>query len=167
MLRRTLPFLLVVLSLAPVRAADRFASVSFHDVVDFKGDLDDEAVTVDRLIAFFEWLRANRWTAISLDDVDAARRGEKGAPRALDPHHVRRRLSQPLHAGVPAGAGVPRADRRRARGELDGSTRGRQGELRPEASCQGSTLFRGTRCARWRNQAWWRLLRTVTICTTA
>ena len=54
--------------------------VSFHEVVDYKGDLDDEAVTVDRLIGFFEWLRANRWTAISLDDVDAARRGEKTLP---------------------------------------------------------------------------------------
>lgn len=80
MLRHTLLFLLGALALVPVRAADRFASVSFHEVVDFKGDLDDEAVTVDRLIGFFEWLRANHWTAISLDDVDAARRGEKTLP---------------------------------------------------------------------------------------
>ena len=49
-------------------------------MVDFKGDLDDDAVTVDRLIGFFEWLRANRWTTISLDDVDAARRGKKALP---------------------------------------------------------------------------------------
>ena len=54
--------------------------VAFHDVVDFQGDLDDDAVTVDRLIGFFEWLRANRWTTISLDDVDAARRGKKTLP---------------------------------------------------------------------------------------
>ena len=80
MLRRALLFLLVILALAPARAADRFASVAFHDVVDYKGDLDDDAVTVDRLIGFFEWLRANRWTTISLDDVDAARRGEKTLP---------------------------------------------------------------------------------------
>jgi poly-beta-1,6-N-acetyl-D-glucosamine N-deacetylase len=80
MLRPTLLFLLVTLALVPVRAADRFASVSFHEVVDFKGDLDDEAVTVDRLIGFFEWLRANHWTAISLDDLGAARRGEKTLP---------------------------------------------------------------------------------------
>ena len=80
MLRRAFLFLLFLLALAPARAADRFASVSFHEVVDYKGDLDDEAVTVDRLIGFFEWLRANHWTTISLDDVDAARRGEKTLP---------------------------------------------------------------------------------------
>src|SRR6478736_2829484 len=80
MLRRALLFLLLVLPFAPARAADRFAIVAFHDVVDFKGDLDEDAVTVDRLIAFFEWLRANRWTTISLDDVDAARRGKKTLP---------------------------------------------------------------------------------------
>jgi peptidoglycan/xylan/chitin deacetylase (PgdA/CDA1 family) len=80
MLPRAFLFLLVVLALAPARAADRFASVSFHEVVEYKGDLDDEAVTVDRLIGFFEWLRANHWTAISLDDVDAARRGERTLP---------------------------------------------------------------------------------------
>jgi peptidoglycan/xylan/chitin deacetylase (PgdA/CDA1 family) len=80
MLRRALLFLLVILAFAPARAADRFAIVAFHDVVDFRGDLDDDAVTIDRLIGFFEWLRANRWTTISLDDVDAARRGKKTLP---------------------------------------------------------------------------------------
>ncbi|HSI14867.1 MAG TPA: poly-beta-1,6-N-acetyl-D-glucosamine N-deacetylase PgaB [Chthoniobacter sp.] len=82
MLRRTLLFLFVLFALAltPARAADQFAIVSFHDIVDFKGDLDEEAVTVDRLVGFFEWLRANHWTTISLDDVDAARRGKKPLP---------------------------------------------------------------------------------------
>ncbi len=61
----------------PAIADQRFVSVAFHDVVDFPGDLDDDAVTVDRLIGFFEWLRANRWTAITLDDVEAARLGKK------------------------------------------------------------------------------------------
>ncbi|MFZ1218386.1 MAG: poly-beta-1,6-N-acetyl-D-glucosamine N-deacetylase PgaB [Chthoniobacterales bacterium] len=80
MFHRSLLLLLVLLALAPARAAERFASVAFHEVVDHKGDLDDEAVTVDRLIGFFEWLRGNRWTAISLDDIEAARRGEKTLP---------------------------------------------------------------------------------------
>ena len=80
MLRRALLLLLLVHALSPARAADHFAIVAFHDVVDFKGDLDDDAVTVDRLIGFLEWLRANRWTAISLDDVAAARRGKKTLP---------------------------------------------------------------------------------------
>src|SRR4051812_20155332 len=80
MLRRILLFLILISALTPARGADRFASVCFHDVVDHRGDLDDDAVTVDRLIGFFEWLRANRWTAISLDDVAAARSGEKTLP---------------------------------------------------------------------------------------
>jgi poly-beta-1,6-N-acetyl-D-glucosamine N-deacetylase len=67
-------------SLTPAAAGDRFVSVAFHDVVDFRGDLDEDAVTVDRLIGFFEWLRANHWTAISLDDVEAARLGKRPLP---------------------------------------------------------------------------------------
>ena len=66
--------------LMPAQRDERFVSVAFHDVVDFAGDLDDDAVTVDRLIGFFEWLRANRWTAITLDDVEAARLGKKPLP---------------------------------------------------------------------------------------
>jgi peptidoglycan/xylan/chitin deacetylase (PgdA/CDA1 family) len=79
---RTLLVLLCVFlaCVLPVQAGQRFAAVAFHDVVEFRGDLDDDAVTVDRLIAFFEWLRANRWTAVSLDDVDAARHGKKPLP---------------------------------------------------------------------------------------
>jgi biofilm PGA synthesis lipoprotein PgaB len=73
-------FLLLLLAMAPLRGAERFGAIAFHDVVDFEGDLDDDAVTVDRLISFFEWLRAHDWHPISLDDVDAARRGKKPLP---------------------------------------------------------------------------------------
>lgn len=68
------------------RAADlapfntRFVSIAMHDVVDRPGDLDDDALTSDRLVAFFDWLRGNGWTAISIDDVERARRGEKPLP---------------------------------------------------------------------------------------
>jgi biofilm PGA synthesis lipoprotein PgaB len=58
----------------------RFVAIGFHDVVDRPGELDDDAVTTDRLISFFDWLRGNDWTAISLDDVVRARRGEKPLP---------------------------------------------------------------------------------------
>jgi len=71
---------LFVALLTPALAGQRFVSVAFHDVVDFRGDLDDDAVTVDRLIGFFEWLRANRWTAITLDEVESARLGKKPLP---------------------------------------------------------------------------------------
>ena len=64
-----------------IHAADRFAVVAFHDVVDFRGDLDDDAFTVDRLIGFFEWLRANHWKVLSLDDIEAARSGKIQLPK--------------------------------------------------------------------------------------
>ena len=58
----------------------RFVSVAFHDVVDTKDELDGDAVTTDRLVAFFDHLRGAGWTPITLDDVDAARRGLRPLP---------------------------------------------------------------------------------------
>lgn len=57
-----------------------FATIGFHDVVDAKSELDDDAVTADRLVSFFDWLRGNGWTAVSLDDIARAGRGEKALP---------------------------------------------------------------------------------------
>lgn len=65
-------------------ASSQFVSVAFHDIVDDPRELSDDAITTDRLIAFFEWLRGNGWTAISLDDVArAARGGPPLPPRAV------------------------------------------------------------------------------------
>lgn len=79
--------LVSLLRAGPARAADaaiapgmRFVSVAFHDVVDDPAQLDADAVTTDRLVAFFEYLRGDGWTAITLDDVDAARRGARPLP---------------------------------------------------------------------------------------
>lgn len=79
--------LLWLLLASPASAADgdippgqRFVSVAFHDVVDTKDELDGDAVTTDRLVAFFDHLRGAGWTAITLDDVDAARRGLRPLP---------------------------------------------------------------------------------------
>ena len=58
----------------------RFVSVAFHDVVDDPSPLNADAVTTDRLVAFFDYLRGAGWTAISLDDVDAAQRGVRPLP---------------------------------------------------------------------------------------
>lgn len=77
---RILCALLLCFCAASAPAGQRFAAIAFHDVADFPGDLDDDAVTVDQLVGFFEWLRANRWTAISLDDLEAARSGRKPLP---------------------------------------------------------------------------------------
>ncbi|HET7792807.1 MAG TPA: poly-beta-1,6-N-acetyl-D-glucosamine N-deacetylase PgaB [Rhizobacter sp.] len=64
----------------PAAFNTRFAAIAFHDIVDSRGELDDDAVTTERLVAFFDWLRGNGWTAISLDDVERARRAEKPLP---------------------------------------------------------------------------------------
>jgi peptidoglycan/xylan/chitin deacetylase (PgdA/CDA1 family) len=76
-----LALLLLLMATSWAQAGQRFAVVGFHDVVEHPGDLDDDAVTVDRLISFFEWLRAHEWHAISLDDVEAARAGKKPLPK--------------------------------------------------------------------------------------
>jgi peptidoglycan/xylan/chitin deacetylase (PgdA/CDA1 family) len=62
------------------RAGRAFTTIGFHDVVDARSELDDDALTADRLVSFFDWLRGNGWTAISLDDVARAQRGEQPLP---------------------------------------------------------------------------------------
>ncbi len=63
-----------------IAPGQRFVSVAFHDVVDDPALLDADAVTTDRLVAFFDHLRGSGWTAVSLDDIDAARRGGQPLP---------------------------------------------------------------------------------------
>ncbi|MET0542017.1 MAG: poly-beta-1,6-N-acetyl-D-glucosamine N-deacetylase PgaB [Variovorax sp.] len=60
--------------------AKTFMAIAFHDVVDARNELDDSALTTDRLVSFFDWLRGNGWTAVSLDDIARARRGGKLLP---------------------------------------------------------------------------------------
>jgi peptidoglycan/xylan/chitin deacetylase (PgdA/CDA1 family) len=57
----------------------QYAAIAFHDIVDRDND-DDNAVTAANLISFFEWLRANKWTAITLDDIELARSAKKPLP---------------------------------------------------------------------------------------
>ncbi len=66
---------------AKADTGQRFISIAFHDVVDKPDDLDLDAVTSDRLVAFFDFLKGDGWTAITLDDVARARSGEKPLPR--------------------------------------------------------------------------------------
>jgi len=61
-------------------AGGEFVAVAFHEVVSSEADLDEDAVTTDRLIQFFEFLLADGWTVLSLDDVDQARLGQKRLP---------------------------------------------------------------------------------------
>ena len=62
---------------AQAQSQPTFVSVAFHEVVDSEADLDDDAITTDRLINFFEFLKADGWTAISLNDIVLARQGKK------------------------------------------------------------------------------------------
>jgi biofilm PGA synthesis lipoprotein PgaB len=66
---------------SPLRAGPggtEFASIAFHDVVDARADRSEDAVTTQSLVDFFDWLKAEGWTAVSIDDVRAA--GNGGAP---------------------------------------------------------------------------------------
>lgn len=61
-----------------------FVAIAFHDVVDDRRDLGDDAMTTGTLISFFEWLKANQWTAVSANDVlRAASGGPPLPPRAI------------------------------------------------------------------------------------
>jgi peptidoglycan/xylan/chitin deacetylase (PgdA/CDA1 family) len=55
-------------------------TIAFHDVVDRAGDGDENSVTAASLVGFFEWLRGNGWTAITLDDIARAQSGARALP---------------------------------------------------------------------------------------
>ncbi|MBR0778151.1 poly-beta-1,6-N-acetyl-D-glucosamine N-deacetylase PgaB [Bradyrhizobium diazoefficiens] len=80
---RWICILLLVFIVAEARAepaGQRFVSIAFHDVVDRPADLSTDAVTTSTLVQFFDWLKGTGWTAISLDDVSAAARGQHRLP---------------------------------------------------------------------------------------
>ena len=82
-MRLLLSVLLVLSGIAAAHAqpaGQRFAVISFHDVVDRSEDLDFDGVTTARLAQFFDWLKASGWHAITLDDVAAANRGIRPLP---------------------------------------------------------------------------------------
>lgn len=68
----------------PAHFNTRFVTVAFHDAADRLSDVPPEqrgdAVSTERLVAFLDWLRGNDWTAITLDDVEAARAGLRPLP---------------------------------------------------------------------------------------
>jgi poly-beta-1,6-N-acetyl-D-glucosamine N-deacetylase len=74
-----------IVSLVPLTAVEslaarpQYVSVAFHDVVDRHTGAGD-SVTTDHLVAFFEWLRGNGWTAITLDDIERAGSGTRPLP---------------------------------------------------------------------------------------
>ena len=85
MLRRTpgwMMFLLLVLPAGGV-AASEWVALSWHDVRDEAEGMtlgDPFAVSTERLAEQFEWLRANGWQPVSLDQLLAARDGRATLP---------------------------------------------------------------------------------------
>ncbi len=61
-------------------AGRHFVSISFHDVVDTRAELGSDSVDSARLVRFFDWLKGNGWTPVSLDDVQAAGAGRQNLP---------------------------------------------------------------------------------------
>ena len=58
-----------------------FTVIAMHDVVDIPAQMSDDSLITDRLVAFFEWLKGNRFNAVSLSDVEAARVGVRPLPQ--------------------------------------------------------------------------------------
>lgn len=82
---RALLVLLCTLLLAatgslPAQAQTRFVAIAFHDVVDQREDRSDDAVTTQSLISFLDFLVAEGWTAVSLDQISAANAGGPPLP---------------------------------------------------------------------------------------
>jgi biofilm PGA synthesis lipoprotein PgaB len=69
---------LLLLSL-PAQAQD-FMALCYHDVEDVIGDPEGDAISSGRLVQHFSWLRANGYQVVSIDDLQAARRGERPLP---------------------------------------------------------------------------------------
>ena len=72
---------LVLLTVRPAPCREtRFMAIAYHDVVRSRDELASDAVTVDHLVDQFEWLVANRYHPVSIDDLIAARDGTRPLP---------------------------------------------------------------------------------------
>lgn len=58
----------------------RFVAIGFHDVTDPGQATDVDSVSVAKLVAFLDWLKADGWTVISPADVTAAAQGRRSLP---------------------------------------------------------------------------------------
>jgi len=87
---RTFLLALVLLCVTPLASANAIAPIkpalivlAYHDVRDdvgLQGDRDADATSTDHLIAHFEWLKANGYHVVSLDDVIKASHGGAALP---------------------------------------------------------------------------------------
>lgn len=75
-----LTVILLVVGGGSTASATDFAVLAYHDVVDDPGALTYDGITTRVLATQFEWLRANGYRVISIDDILAAERGERRLP---------------------------------------------------------------------------------------
>lgn len=61
-------------------ASRRFVAVAFHDVADSLEGAPADTVSTDRLVAFFDHLRGDGWTPLSLEDLRQIRQGRRSMP---------------------------------------------------------------------------------------
>ncbi|MEG3190753.1 poly-beta-1,6-N-acetyl-D-glucosamine N-deacetylase PgaB [Lysobacter sp. D1-1-M9] len=74
----------IALVLCSVPAAAKLLVLSYHDIRDDvarKGDPDLYAISTQNFAAHLDWLKGNGYTAVSLDDLVAASRGERTLPQ--------------------------------------------------------------------------------------
>ncbi|MCP3850670.1 MAG: poly-beta-1,6-N-acetyl-D-glucosamine N-deacetylase PgaB [Gammaproteobacteria bacterium] len=75
--------ILFILLTPTVYASGDFVSICYHDVKTIsQGDLDHDqyAISPENLLSHFEWLKANDYHPISLDDLITAKEGKKALP---------------------------------------------------------------------------------------
>jgi biofilm PGA synthesis lipoprotein PgaB len=73
-------FISIEQNLYLLASENNFIVLTYHDVVENRNELTNDAVTVDHLVGHFEWLKLNGYHVVSLDDLKAARDGAKSLP---------------------------------------------------------------------------------------
>lgn len=77
---RVLAVVVMMLFFSASARAETYVAISFHDVRDDEESLGPDDITTASLVGFFDWLVGNGWSAVSLDDIEAAHSGKKKLP---------------------------------------------------------------------------------------
>ena len=80
MLQRIFATLLLILICAVPAVGGDFLVLCYHDVAEVPDDPDGMAISTDRLIQHFSWLRGQGYQSIDIDDLLAAERQERPLP---------------------------------------------------------------------------------------
>lgn len=77
-----LQFIILFCLITPfiANAGEPFIAIAYHDIVKDRGDLTIDAVSLDNLVDHFEWIKANNYHPVSVDDIIASNQGKKPLP---------------------------------------------------------------------------------------